>query len=226
MEVNMLNIAVDGYSSSGKGIVCTKLARKLGVIHFDTGAMYRVIGLYVLNNNIDPYDEEAVVNCLKNIHIDVKHNNGEQITILNGEDVSDDIRSSEVGDICSITSPYPKCRDFVLNIQRKIASQNDLIMEGRDITSHVLPNADFKFFLDASIDVRAMRRYEDFIKKGEKITFEEVKADLIERDRRDTQRELSPLILTEGTIHIDNSEMTIDEEVDLMYKIIKGDIAK
>lgn len=220
----MLNIAVDGYSSSGKGIVCKKLAQRLNVIHFDTGAIYRVIGLYVKDNNIDPKDESAVVDSLKNINVKVSHENGEQITILNGKDVSSDIRTSEVSDICSQTSPYPACRDFVLKIQRDIASKTDLIMEGRDITSHVLPNADFKFFLDASIDVRANRRYQDLIAKGENITLEEVKADLIERDRRDTQRELSPLILTEGTIHIDNSEMTIDEEVDFMYKIIKGEI--
>ncbi|MGN0961734.1 MAG: (d)CMP kinase [Christensenellales bacterium] len=220
----MLNIAVDGYSSAGKGIVCTKIAQKLGIIHFDTGAIYRVIGLYVRNNHIDPYNENEVVNSLKNIKIDVKHNNGEQITFLNGVDVSGDIRSSEISDICSITSPYPKCREFVLNIQREIASKNDLIMEGRDITSHVLPNADYKFFLDANIDVRAKRRYDDLIKKGEKITLEEVKAYLEERDRRDIHRELSPLILTEGTIHIDNSEMTIEQEVDLMIGIIKGEI--
>lgn len=220
----MLNIAVDGYSSSGKGIVCTKLAQKLGVIHFDTGAIYRVIGLFVKNNNIDPRDEKEVTECLKDIHVDIKHNNGTQITILNGVDVSVDIRSSEISDVCSITSVYPKCRDFVLHIQREMALKNDLIMEGRDITSHVLPNADFKFFLDANIDVRAMRRYQDFVKSGENITFDEVKADLIERDRRDTQRETCPLILTEGTIHIDNSDMTIDEEVELMYDIIKGEI--
>lgn len=220
----MLNIAVDGYASAGKGIVCTKLAQKLGVIHFDTGAIYRVIGLFVIQNHIDPYDEMAVTDGLKDIHIDVRHNNGAQITILNGVDVSIDIRTSEVSDICSITSVYPKCRDFVLHIQREIASKNDLIMEGRDITSHVLPNADFKFFLDADIDVRAMRRYQDFVKNGENVTFDEVKSDLIERDRRDTQRETCPLILTEGTIHIDNSEMTIDEEVELMYGIVKGDI--
>lgn len=220
----MLNIAVDGYSSAGKGIVCTKLAQKLGIIHFETGAIYRAIGLYVKNNNIDPRDENAVIEGLKNINIDIKHNNGAQITILNGVDVSSDIRSSEVSDICSITSVYPKCRDFVLHIQRDIASKNDLIMEGRDITSHVLPNADFKFFLDADIDVRASRRYQDFVKSGEDITLAEVKTDLMERDRRDTQRETCPLILTEGTIHIDNSYITIDEEVDLMYGIIKGDI--
>lgn len=220
----MLNVAVDGYSSSGKGIVCTKLAQKLGVIHFETGAIYRAIGLFVKNNNVDPRDEKCVTESLKDIHIDIRHNNGLQITILNGIDVSSDIRSSEVSDICSITSMYPKCRDFVLHIQRELASKNDLIMEGRDITSHVLPNADFKFFLDADINVRATRRYNDFLKSGENVSFEEVKADLIERDRRDTQRETCPLILTEGTIHIDNSNMTIDQEVELMYGIIKGEI--
>lgn len=219
----MLTIAVDGFSSSGKGIVCTKLAQKLGVIHFDTGAIYRAIGLYIKKNNIDPYNESKVVENLKNIHIDLKHNNGEQITILNGEDVSEEIRSSEISDICSIASPYVKVRELVFNIQRDSASRFDLIMEGRSVTSHVLPDADFRFFLDASLDVRAKRRYNDMIKKGENITFEEVKKDLKERDRRDTERDNSPLILTEGTIYIDNSEMTIDQEVDLLYRTIKGE---
>ena len=219
----MLNIAVDGFSSSGKGIVCTKLAQKLGIIHFDTGAIYRAIGLYVKQNCIDPHDESSVVSILDRINIDLEHNNGEQITILNGVDVSEDIRSSEISDICSITSPYVEVREKVLSIQRNSAKRFDLIMEGRDITSHVLPDAEFKFFLDASLDVRAERRHADFIKKGYDITLDEVKRGLKERDRRDMQREHSPLILTKGTIHIDNSNMTIDEEVDLMYRTIKGE---
>ena len=219
----MLNVAVDGYSSTGKGVVCTRLAKELGAIHFDTGAIYRVIGLYVRDNGIDPRDEEAVIKALPNIKVDVRHSEGNQITILNGEDVSLKIRENEISDICSITSPYPACRDFVLSIQRDIASKYDIVMEGRDITSHVLPNADFKFFLDASIDVRTERRYKELIEKGENVTFEEVKADLIERDRRDSFRDLSPLILTEGTIHIDNSDMTIEEEVDLMLRTIRGE---
>ena len=170
----MLNIAVDGYSSTGKGVVCTKLAKELGIIHFDTGAIYRVIGLYVRDNGINPRDEKAVTEALPNIKVDVKHNEGNQITILNGEDVSTKIRENEISDVCSITSPYPACRDFVLNIQRDIASKYDIVMEGRDITSHVLPNADFKFFLDASIDVRTERRYKELVEKGEKVTFDKV----------------------------------------------------
>jgi len=219
----MLNIAVDGFSSSGKGAVCSQIAKRLGIIHFDTGAIYRVIGLFVKKNNINPHNEDAVTSALDNIYVEVKHEDGEQITFMNGIDVSKEIRSSEVSDICSITSPYPKCREFVLNIQRDIASKHDLVMEGRDITSHVLPNADFKFFLDASIDVRAKRRYDEFVNKGENVTLEEVKADLIERDKRDMYRPLSPLILTEGTIHIDNSNMTIEEEVELILSTIKGE---
>lgn len=219
----MLTIAVDGYSSSGKGIVCTKLANKLGIIHFDTGAIYRAIGLYVYQNEINPYDKDAVESCLNQIHIDLKHNNGEQITILNNVNVSDQIRASEISDICSITSTYPKVREFVLNIQRSSAKKFDLIMEGRSITSHVLPNANFKFFLDASLDVRAQRRYLDLVKKRENITLEDVKKDLKERDRRDVERDISPLILTKGTYYIDNSNMTIDEEVDLIYRTIKGE---
>jgi cytidylate kinase len=219
----MLNIAVDGFSSSGKGAVCTKLAQRLGVIHFDTGAIYRVIGVYVNEHNIDYYNEQDVEQALKNINVRLEHNNGEQITILNEEDVSNKIRLNIISDICSITSQYPACREFVLDIQRKSAQKYDLIMEGRDITSHVLPNADFKFFLDANVDVRAKRRYDELIEKGQQVTLEEVKEDLIERDKRDMFRDVSPLILTEGTIHIDNSNMTIDEEVEFMYEIIKGE---
>lgn len=218
----MLTIAVDGFASSGKGIVCSNIAKELKIVHFDTGAIYRAIGLYVIENNIDPYNEKEVVENLKNIKITLNHFEGEQITILNGRDVSKDIRSSEVSDVCSITSPYEKCRDFVLNIQRSAAKNMDLIMEGRDITSHVLPDAKFKFFLDASLDVRAKRRFAELSVKDPNITLVQVKEDLKERDRRDQTRELSPLILTEGTIHIDNSNMSIDEEVELMIKIIKG----
>ena len=220
----MLTIAVDGYSSSGKGAVCTKLAQKLGIVHFDTGAIYRLIGVYVKEHKIEPKNESEVENCLKNIKVTLEHNNGQQITILNGEDVSKKIRENDISDICSIISPYPKCRDFVLHIQRESAKSHDLIMEGRDITSHVLPDAKFRFFLDADVDIRAKRRYDELIAKGENVTFEQVKNDLIERDRRDKERELSPLILTEGTIYIDNSNMTIDEEVDLMLKIVKGEL--
>lgn len=217
----MLTIAIDGTSSSGKGIVCTKLAQKLGVVHFDTGAIYRALGVYVMDNNIDPYNEGEVEKSLKDISITLKHNNGEQITILNNIDVSNKIRLNKVSDICSIIAPYQKCREFVLNIQRNSAKKFDLIMEGRDITSHVLPNAKFRFFLDANIDVRAKRRYDELISKGQKVFMEDVKADLIERDRRDKERSLSPLILTKGTMYIDNSDMTIDEEVNLLYRIIK-----
>ena len=217
----MLTIAIDGTSSSGKGIVCTNLAQKLGVVHFDTGAIYRALGVYVMDNNIDPYNEGEVEKSLKDITITLKHNNGEQITILNNIDVSNKIRLNKVSDICSIIAPYQKCREFVLNIQRNSAKKFDLIMEGRDITSHVLPNAKFRFFLDANIDVRAKRRYDELISKGQKVFMEDVKADLIERDRRDKERSLSPLILTKGTMYIDNSDMTIDEEVNLLYRIIK-----
>lgn len=216
----MLSIAVDGYSSSGKGVVCAKLAKKLGIVHLDTGAIYRVIGLYVKENNINPYDQESVNMALNNIVVDIEHHNNRQITKMNGRDVSLDIRNNQVSEICSITSMYPKCRDFVLKIQREVATRYDLIMEGRDITSHVLPYANFKFFLDADVDVRAKRRYDELISLGQDVTFESVKRDLIERDNRDINREICPLVLTEGTIHIDNTYLTIDEEVDLMYSII------
>lgn len=219
----MLTIAVDGYSSSGKGAVCSKLAEKLGIIHFDTGAIYRAIAIFVIQNDINPHDVTVVENALKIISVNVNHINSKQRTILNDIDITENLRTTIVTDVCSIISPYVKVRKFVTDIQRQAAGEHDLIMEGRDITSHVLPNADFKFFLDAHIDIRTQRRHADFVSKGEDISIEQVKLDLIERDRRDIHRDNCPLILTKGTIYIDNSYMTLEQEVDIMYKIIKGE---
>ena len=219
----MLTIAVDGYASSGKGSVCKKLAKKLGIMHLDTGALYRAVGLYMIDNNVSYNDRDEVERELLNIHIDVDYSEDGQITLLNGENVSKRIRQNKVSDICSIISQYSCVRELILIIQREIADKYDVIMEGRDITSHVLPNAEFKFLLNADIDIRAERRYKELIEKGESVTINQIKEELIERDRRDTQRKVAPLILTEGTIYIDNSYMTIDEEVELMYDIITGE---
>lgn len=219
----MLTIAVDGYASSGKGSVCKMLADKLNIMHLDTGAMYRAVGLYIFENNIDPHDEGLVSSELPNINVKVKHVENRQVTYLNDEDVSKKIRNNKVSNICSIISQYISVREHIIMIQREIADNYDVIMEGRDITSHVLPNAQFKFMLSASVDVRAERRYKELIDLGQSVTFEQIKEELIERDRRDTQRKIAPLILTEGTIFIDNSDMTIEEEVELMYNIVKGE---
>ena len=219
----MLTIAVDGYASSGKGSVCKRLADKLNIMHLDTGAIYRAVGLYVLEKNINPHDEALVCSELTNINVDVKHIENKQVTYLNNKDVSKKIRNNAVSNVCSIISQYMPVREHIIMIQREIAENHDVIMEGRDITSHVLPNAEFKFMLSASVDIRAERRYKELIELGQSVTLEQIKEELIERDRRDTQRKVAPLILTEGTIFIDNSDMTIEEEVDLMYKIIRGD---
>lgn len=220
----MITIAIDGTCASGKGTIATRLAQELNIVHFDTGAVYRAVGLATIRAGVDPHDENEVVRLLPSIHIDIQNDNGCQITIMNGENVEQYIRTQQVSDICSITATYKAVREWVTAIQRDLASKQSMVMEGRDITSVVLPNAKNKFYLDANIDVRAMRRYTDLKAKGDNITFDEVKSDLIERDRRDKNRELSPLILLPGVVYIDNSCQTVDETTrDMLYIIKKNE---
>lgn len=220
----MITIAIDGTCASGKGTIATRLAQKLNIVHFDTGAVYRTVGLATIRAGVDPHDENEVVGLLPSIHIDIQNDNGSQITIMNGENVEQYIRTPQVSDICSITATYKAVREWVTAIQRDLASKQSMVMEGRDITSVVLPNAKNKFYLDANIDVRAMRRYTDLKAKGDNITLDEVKSDLIERDQRDKNRELSPLILLPGVVYIDNSCQTVDETtLDMLYIIKKNE---
>ncbi|MBO7219516.1 MAG: (d)CMP kinase [Clostridia bacterium] len=219
----MLIIAVDGPSCAGKGSICKELSKRLNIKHVDTGSIYRVLAYYMHNNNIDINNESAVVEALANVNIELKHIENEQHIFLNGEDVSSKIRSSFIDKICAITSRYEMLKIYVRNIQRDLASRYDLIMEGRDITSRVLPNANYRFFITASPETRAKRRLQNYLDKGEDVPYEEVLASIKERDRKDIYEQAditTNLLLTEGCIYIENDDQTLEETVNLMLSII------
>lgn len=220
MEEFMITIAIDGPSGSGKGVVSDKLAKLLNIYHLDTGAIYRAIGLYCYENDVDGHSEEAVSAVLDNINIEIKFVNGEQYTYLNGQSVNHKIRTSIISDYASRSSALKIVRDKVRDIQRDFAKQHSVVMEGRDITSEILPDAKYKFYLTASPEIRAKRRLRDLLQKGEKITFEQVLADINERDYRDTHREYGALVLTKDAILVNTDDYDIDQVVAILYSKI------
>lgn len=221
----MISIAIDGPCSSGKSTVADIVANELNIIHLNTGALYRAIGLFLIENSINPKNVEAVKESLNNIDVKVEYINGMQETILNNVNINNKIYSAEVSDICSISSAYPFVREKILNIQRNIAKSQNVVMEGRDITWHVLPNATFKFYIDASAEVRAKRRIND-IKSNQKLTYRNVLADIIERDKRDMERKVCPLKRVDDAIYINTDKLTAIETADKILNIInsKGEI--
>ena len=177
----MISIAIDGPGGAGKSTIAKALAKKLGFIYVDTGALYRAIGLYMINNGVDLKNAAAVTEKLDEVKVELKYVNGEQRVLLCGDDVSEDIRKPEVSMAASDVSAIPAVRDFLLGLQRKMASENNVIMDGRDIGTVVLPNAQIKLFLTASAEERAMRRYKELIEKGKKVEYETVYKELCER---------------------------------------------
>lgn len=213
-------IAIDGPAGSGKGTLAKALSKKLGLVNIDTGATYRCVALKVLRNNIDIKDEEKIIDIAKNINIDLLPNG---TVLLDGEDVTKEIRSKEVTTIVSPISSITKVREIMVDIQRKIAEGKDVVMEGRDITTVVFPNTKYKFYLDASLEERAKRRYEENREKGIDMTYEEVLDNIKKRDYNDMHKEVGSLIRTEDQIYIDTTNLTVDEEVEIIEKIVKGD---
>lgn len=217
-----INIAIDGTAGSGKGTVSKELAKRLGIFHLDTGAIYRSIAFYVLENKISPNDEKNIEKMLKNMKFSVifEKDNGNMVqkNLLNGEDLKQKIRTEEVSEASSIVSQYKDVREFATSIQHEIAKNYDVIIEGRDIGTVVLPNATHKFFLTASPEVRAKRRIEQLGLPGNE--FENVLKEIKERDKRDSLRAISPLKVAEDAIYVDNSNQTIEQTVDLMEKYI------
>ena len=220
-------VAVDGYSSTGKSTVAKILASRLGITYIDTGAMYRAVTLGALRNSLidndKNVDEPKLKNLLNSLKISFKYNAAQGIhnTCLNGECVEKEIRSMEVADCVSQIAAIGFVREFLVAQQREMARNESVIMDGRDIGSVVFPDADIKFFMTASPVVRAERRYKELMEKGEKVTFEAVKKNVEQRDYIDTHREVSPLVQTDDAIVVDNSDMTIDEEVKIMIQAIQ-----
>lgn len=207
------NIAIDGPAGAGKSTIAKTAAKQLQFIYVDTGAMYRAIALYLLNHGIDSKDVDGITSALEDIDISIHYVDGSQQVILNGEDVSGQIRSERVGTMASETSVYPKVREKLLELQRQLAAQNDVIMDGRDIGTNILPNADIKIYLTASASARADRRYREYVEKGVAADYEKILADINERDERDKNREIAPLKQAEDAVYLDTSDMNIDEVV-------------
>ena len=224
MNKKGLVIAIDGFSSTGKSSISKVVADTLGLIHIDTGAMYRAITLFGLRNFKDEKQEIDLSKLLQNLNeisLEFRENSGKLEIYLNGENVSKEIRTTEVSDNVSFIAKHPEVRARLVVLQRDIAEKQGVIMDGRDIGTVVLPNADYKFFLTASADERARRRFLELQSLGIETTIEEVKQNLIERDRIDSERETSPLKQAEDAILIDNTHLNKEETIDLILSYIK-----
>lgn len=217
----MIRIAIDGPGGAGKSTVAKALAQKLGIVYVDTGALYRTIGYYVRSQNVDPKDGEAVAKLLPNIRLELKYENGVQHVYLNGEDMGDRIRTPEMSMYASAVSAIPAVRAFLLETQREMARRHSVIMDGRDIGTVILPDADVKIFLTASNECRAKRRYDELCAKGIETDYESVLADMIARDRADSTREIAPAIAAPDAVPFDNSWMTPDECTEKLYDLVQ-----
>ena len=213
-------VAIDGVAGSGKGSITKIIAERLGLIAIDTGAMYRCVALECINQNISCEDLEKIKEVLKNIDIEIKREESNQMIFLNGKDVTRDIRTPEVDGVVAKFAAIKEVREKMTPIQRKMGDNNDIIMEGRDIGTVVFPNADVKVFLDCSVEERAMRRYKQNIAKGIQTTYEEVLKSIIERHKLETEREIAPLIQATDAVYIDSTGMTIEEEAEAVIKVI------
>ncbi len=215
------NVAIDGPAGAGKSTIAKRLAKELGFVYVDTGAMYRAIGLFMLKNSVDGSDEAAVSEAVKNVEVTLSYDDGVQCVYLNGEDVSGKIRTEEVSALASQTSAYQAVREKLLDLQRTMAKNNDVLMDGRDIGTTILPNADVKIYLTASVETRAKRRYDEYIAKGQTCDLAEIEEDIKTRDHNDMTRKISPLKKADDAIEVDSSNMNIDEVVETIKNICK-----
>ena len=218
----MIKIAIDGPSGAGKSTVAKALSAKLGIVYVDTGALYRTVGYFVRQKNVNPKDADAVGALLPEISIEIRYEDGAQHVYLNGEDLGDKIRTPEMSMYASAVSAIPSVRAFLLDTQRDIARKNNFVMDGRDIGTVILPDADVKIFMFASNEARAMRRYKELIAKGEDVKYEDVLREMIERDNNDRSRDVAPAVPAEDAVMMDNSCMSVDENVDAVIDLIRS----
>lgn len=214
-------VAIDGPAGTGKGTITKAISQEMGLVNIDTGATYRCVALYTLKNNINLDEKQRIIDNLTNIQIDIKNKNGEQTIFLNNEDVTKEIRSKEVTAIVSQISSIKEVRYAMVDVQRKLAIGKDVIMEGRDITTYVFPNADVKIYLDADEQERANRRYKEMLEKGMQITFEEVLENIKLRDKNDKEKEIGALKIAEDAIYIDTTNLSIEEVKNKVKQIIE-----
>ncbi|MBC5683181.1 (d)CMP kinase [Ruminococcus hominis] len=207
------NVAIDGPAGAGKSTIAKLVAKEKGYIYVDTGAMYRGLAIHFIKKGIKAEDIKGIVEACKDAEVSIVYENDVQQIYLNGENVTAMLRTEEVGNMASKTSAIPAVREKLLELQRTLAREKDVIMDGRDIGTNILPNADVKIYLTASVETRATRRYKELLEKGENCVYEEIAQDIKERDERDMNREIAPLKQAEDAILVDSSEMTIDEVV-------------
>ncbi len=222
----MINIAIDGPSGAGKSSAAKLTAARLGYVYVDTGALYRAIGVAMLRRGIETTDAEKVVAALPELDIGLTFVEGEQHVILNGEDVSKEIRLPEASMAASDVSAMAQVREYLLDLQHKLAAENNCLMDGRDIGTVILPNAQLKIFLTASAEIRAKRRYDELIGRGTPVEYDEVLKDIIQRDYNDSHREVAPLKPADDAVILDSSYLTLEEVVDRISAMIREVEAK
>lgn len=216
-----IDIAIDGPAGAGKSTIAKAIAKRMGFIYVDTGALYRAVGLYILEQGISIHDKESVTGVLPEIDVDLEYRDGEQRVLVNGADVTSRLRTQEVGETASVTSAYPEVRDKLLELQRTLADKYDVVMDGRDIGTVVLPDADLKIYLTADSRIRARRRCDELTAKGEKAVFSEILKEVEERDYRDMHRETAPLKKAEDAVEVDTSYMNVQEVEDCIAGMIQ-----
>lgn len=222
--IMMIAIAIDGPAGAGKSTIARRAAKEIGFIYVDTGALYRAIGLYTLRRGVDTQDVQAVSQLLADVKVSLVFQDGQQHVMLCGQDVSDEIRSAEVSMAASHVSAIPQVRDFLFSLQKNIAKENNVIMDGRDIGTVVLPDAQLKIFLTASPEERAQRRYAEMLEKGQNVDYNSVLQDLKVRDYNDSHREIAPLVPAENAVIVDTTGNTLEQSVERLISIIKSNL--
>ena len=215
------NVAVDGPAGAGKSTIAKLVAKEKGYIYVDTGAMYRGMAIHFLKKGIQPEDTAAIIAACADAEVTIAYENGIQQVYLNGENITDMLRTEEVGNMASRTSAIPEVRAKLLELQRSLAREKDVIMDGRDIGTNILPNADVKIYLTASVETRAKRRYTELTEKGIACDYDEIAKDIKERDERDMSRETAPLRKAEDAVLVDSSEMSVGEVVERICGLCK-----
>lgn len=216
-----INIAIDGPAGAGKSTIAKMLAKELGYVYVDTGAMYRAMAYYFLQQGIDKEDEAAINAAVDGADVTIRYEDGSQKVLLNGADVTGSLRTEQVGNMASSTSVYPAVRVKLVALQQKLAKTADVIMDGRDIGTCVLPDAQVKIYLTASVETRAKRRYDELVEKGEPADLTKIEEDIKERDYRDMHREMSPLRQANDAVLVDSSDMSIEQVVSAILGIVK-----
>ena len=218
-------VAIDGPAGAGKSTIARQVAKNKGFIYVDTGAMYRAMALYLLRKEVNKDDTEQIGNICQDAEISIEYQNGEQIVLLNDENVNSYLRTEEVGNMASVSSAVPRVREKLLSLQRKLARDMSVVMDGRDIGTTILPDADVKIYLTASSLTRAKRRYLELQEKGTVCNLDEIQKDIEERDQRDMNREISPLRQAEDAVLVDSSDLTIQQVVDRILQIFRSKTA-